>query len=76
MASMRSVFSQAFDRGEKRRLAGFFGGVAFLHLVGWGLLLAYAANHPGFLWLGGIASDLLLGRWLARRLTRRSVKPA
>ena len=43
---MRSVFSQAFDRGEKRRLAGFFGGVAFLHLAGWGLLLFYAANLP------------------------------
>ena len=55
---MRSVLTQAFDRGERRRLAGFFGGVAFLHLAGWGLLLAYAADHPGFLWLGGIAYTL------------------
>ena len=52
---MRSVFTQAFDRGERRRLAGFFGGVALLHLAGWGLLLAYAASHPAFLALGGLA---------------------
>jgi len=55
---MRTVLTQTFDRGERRRLAGFFGGVGFLHLAGWGLLLAYAANHPGFLWLGGIAYTL------------------
>jgi len=52
---MRSVFTQAFDRGERRRLAGFFGGVALLHVGGWGLLLAYAASHPAFLALGGLA---------------------
>jgi high-affinity nickel-transport protein len=55
---MRSVFTDTFDRGERRRLAGFFGSVGILHLAGWGLLLAYAANHPGFLWLGGIAYTL------------------
>ena len=55
---MRTVLTQTFDRGERRRLAGFFGGVGFLHLAGWGLLLAYAANHTGFLWLGGIAYTL------------------
>ena len=36
-------------------MAGFFGSVAALHLVGWGLLLIYGANHPGFLALGGLA---------------------
>ncbi|HSS94599.1 MAG TPA: HoxN/HupN/NixA family nickel/cobalt transporter, partial [Candidatus Dormibacteraeota bacterium] len=36
-------------------MAGFYGAVAFLHLAGWGLLLAYAAQHPGFLALGGLA---------------------
>ena len=55
---MRALFTQSFDLGERRRLAGFFGSVAVLHLVGWGLLLAYAANHPAFIWLGGIAYTL------------------
>jgi len=55
---MRSVLTDAFDRGERRRLAGFFGSVGVLHLAGWGLLLVYAADHPGFLWLGGIAYTL------------------
>src|SRR6184192_3068317 len=55
MASMRMLLSQSFDRGERRRLAGFFGSVALLHLAGWGLLLAYAASHPAFLALGGLA---------------------
>jgi len=44
--------------GERRRLAGFFGGVGLLHVLGWGLLLAYAGGHPGFFWLGGIAYTL------------------
>ena len=43
---------------ERQRLAGFFGGVGLLHVAGWGLLLAYAAGHPGFFWLGGIAYTL------------------
>lgn len=46
------------DRGEKRRLTGFLGSVGLLHLAGWGLLLAYAATHPGFFWLGGVAYTL------------------
>jgi len=29
--------------------------VALLHVAGWGLLLAYGAQHPGFLALGGLA---------------------
>jgi nickel/cobalt transporter (NiCoT) family protein len=40
---------------ERRRLAGFFGAVGLLHLVGGGLLLFYGASHPGFLALGGLA---------------------
>ena len=44
--------------GERRRLAGFFGAVGLLHVVGWGLLLAFASSHSGFLWLGGIAYTL------------------
>ncbi len=46
------------ERGEGRRLLGFFGSVGVLHLAGWGLLLAYAASHPGFFWLGGVAYTL------------------
>jgi len=52
---MRMLLTQSFDRGELRRLAGFFGSVGLLHLLGWGLLLAYGASHPGFVWLGGVA---------------------
>jgi high-affinity nickel-transport protein len=52
---MRAVLSQAFDRGERIRLGGFFGAVGVLHVVGWGLLLVYGAQHPGFLALGGLA---------------------
>jgi len=52
---MRMLLTQSFDRGERRRLAGFFGSVGLLHLLGWGLLLAYGASHPGFVWLGGVA---------------------
>src|SRR5438046_9426513 len=55
MASMRMLLSQSFDRGERGRLAGFFGSVALLHIAGWGLLLVYAASHPAFLALGGLA---------------------
>src|SRR6266852_8275771 len=46
------------ERGEGRRLLGFFGSVGLLHVLGWGLLLAYAASHPGFFWLGGVAYTL------------------
>ncbi len=46
------------DAGERRRLAAFFGSVGVLHLAGWGLLIVYAGNHPGFFWLGGIAYTL------------------
>src|SRR6266566_5599862 len=56
MASMRMLLSQSFDRGERRRLAGFFGSVGLLHVAGWGLLLVYSASHPGLLALGGLAS--------------------
>lgn len=41
--------------GYRQRVAGFFGAVGLLHLAGWGLLLTYAADHPAFLALGGLA---------------------
>ena len=40
---------------ERGRLASFFGGVALLHIAGWGLLLIYGLGHPAFLGLGGLA---------------------
>jgi high-affinity nickel-transport protein len=55
MASMRAVLSESFDQGERKRLFGFFGGVAFLHTAGWGLLLVFASHQPTILALGGLA---------------------
>ena len=55
MASPWTLIGGSFDRGERARLGGFFGAVGVLHVAGWGLLLAYAAQHPGFLALGGLA---------------------
>src|SRR5437660_6233171 len=52
---MRALLTQAFDRGERARQSGRCGWIGVLHIAGWGLLLAYAANHPGFIWLGGVA---------------------
>jgi len=46
---------KSFDSGQRFRLAGFAGGVAVLHLAGWGLLLTYGVGHPAFLGLGGLA---------------------
>src|SRR6266851_1463570 len=55
MAWVGALLGGSFDRGERTRLAGFFGGVGVLHLAGWGLLLMVAAQHPAFLALGGLA---------------------
>jgi nickel/cobalt transporter (NiCoT) family protein len=55
MASIGALMRDSFDRGERRRLAGFFGGVGLLHVAGWGLLFAAAAGQPTILALGGLA---------------------
>ncbi len=52
---MGALLRDSFDSGERRRLAGFFGGVGLLHVAGWGLLLAVAAGQPTILALGGLA---------------------
>ena len=52
---MGGSLANAFDRGQRARLAGFGGAVAVLHVVGWGLLLTYGVGHPAFLGLGGLA---------------------
>jgi len=48
-------YTGAFDSGERRRLAGFYGTIGLIHLVGWGALLTYGAGHPAFIALGGLA---------------------
>src|SRR6202171_5341139 len=53
--SMGALLRDSFDSGERKRLAGFFGGVGLLHIAGWGLLLAAAAGQPTILALGGLA---------------------
>jgi len=55
VATIGSLMRDSFDRGERRRLAGFFGGVGLLHVAGWGLLFAAAAGQPTILALGGLA---------------------
>jgi high-affinity nickel-transport protein len=52
---MVELLRDSFDGGERKRLAGFFGGVGLLHIAGWGLLLAAAAGQPTILALGGLA---------------------
>ena len=42
----------SFTASEWRRLAGFYGFVAFLHALGWGLYLHYADGHPALVGLG------------------------
>src|SRR5438270_2400195 len=55
MASLLRTTRQAFDPGERRRLGGLYGVVALLHVLGWGLLIAYGIGHPALLGLGGLA---------------------
>jgi len=52
---MRALLTQSFDHGERQRLSAFAASIVVLHIAGWGLLLAYGANHPAFLALGGLA---------------------
>lgn len=44
-----------FTASEWRRLAGLYGFIAFLHLLGWGLYLYYAGSHPALVGLGFVA---------------------
>jgi len=45
----------AFSPAEWMRLAGLYGFIGALHLVGWGLYLHYAADHPALIGLGFVA---------------------
>src|SRR5262245_26317656 len=55
MATFVETLGRGFDRGERRRLGGFFGAIVALHVIGFGCLLTYGAGHPGFLALGALA---------------------
>jgi high-affinity nickel-transport protein len=55
MAAFVEALGRGFDRGERRRLAGFFGGVVVLHVVGFACLLTYGLANPSFLALGALA---------------------
>lgn len=55
MASPLRVIDQAFDHDEKVRLGAFYAAIAFIHLLGWGMLLSQAQKFPALLGLGGLA---------------------
>ena len=55
MATIVETLNRGFDRGERRRLGGFFGAVLALHVAGFGCLLTYGIGNPSFLALGALA---------------------
>ena len=55
VATPRRETRLTFTPGEWRRLAGFYGVIAALHVVGWGLYLHYAGTHPALVGLGFVA---------------------
>lgn len=42
----------SFTASEWMRLAGFYGFIAALHILGWGLYVHQAAGHPALVGLG------------------------
>ncbi len=52
---MFQVLARSLDRGERIRLGGFYGAIALMHLLGWGLLLAESSQYSALLGLGGLA---------------------
>jgi high-affinity nickel-transport protein len=45
----------SFSRSEWLRIAGLYGFIAVLHLVGWGLYLHFAVGYPSLVGLGFVA---------------------
>src|SRR5450631_3350291 len=45
----------AFTAEEWGRLAGLYGFIACLHILGWGLFLYYASRYPALVGLGLVA---------------------
>ena len=62
MSALSSALSPSRRRGfspaQWRRLGGFYGVIALLHLAGWGLFLHYSARYPALVGLG-LAAYLL-----------------
>jgi high-affinity nickel-transport protein len=52
---VRRVERPAFSPAEWLRLAGFYGFIGTLHLLGWGLYLHYAGQYPQLVGLGFVA---------------------
>src|SRR5262249_47310912 len=48
-------WTRTLTRAEWRRLSGFCGAVALLHVLGWGLFWFYARDHPALGGLGTLA---------------------
>jgi high-affinity nickel-transport protein len=48
-------WTKSLTRQEWLRLSGFGGGVALLHLLGWGLFLYYSRGNPALAGLGSLA---------------------
>jgi nickel/cobalt transporter (NiCoT) family protein len=55
MATFVQNLGRSFDRGERRRLGGFYGAVLLLHVLGFGALFTYGVSNPSFLALGALA---------------------
>ncbi len=55
MALFPQALANSFDRGERIRLVLFYGAIAVIHVVGWGLLLSVAGQYPAMIGLGGLA---------------------
>ena len=45
----------SFTPFEWTRLVGFYGAIALLHLLGWGLYLRHSLGHPSLVGLGMVA---------------------
>jgi high-affinity nickel-transport protein len=45
----------SFSAAEWRRIAGLYGFIAALHVLGWGLYLHYCARYPAIVGLGFVA---------------------
>jgi high-affinity nickel-transport protein len=56
--SIPSRRGRGFSPAQWRRLGGFYGCIALLHLAGWALFLHYAAGYPALAGLG-VAAYLL-----------------
>jgi len=52
---VRPVRQRSFSAAEWRRLAALYALVGFLHVLGWGAYLHYAADYPALVGLGFVA---------------------